>query len=159
VPDVPVEISAADATFADGDGNQVSTGTVTTTGDPLTLSVTPTGAAPSVAIKLASPAEVPVVQQAIEVDTQRIVSTGGEKELTATDETSASPPPTTTTTTTQQLPSTIPAGDTPGGPVAQATVTQQMTGGGWIALIAVVLAVTLLTVHLARRRATGDHRG
>jgi hypothetical protein len=160
VPDVPVEISAADATFADGDGNQVSTGTVTTTGDPLTLSVTPTGAAPSIAIKLASPAEVPVVQQAIEVDTQRIVSTGGEKELTATDETTASPPPTTTTTTTtQQLPSTIPAGDTPGGPVAQATVTQQMTGGGWIALIAVILAVTLLTVHLARRRASGDHQG
>jgi hypothetical protein len=157
VPDVPVTIAAADATFTDGDGNQVSSGTVTTTGDPLTLSVTPTGAAPSIAITLASPAEVPVVQQAIQIDTQRIVSTGGEKELTAQAETTASPPP-TTTTTTQQLPSTIPAGDTPGGPVAQASVTQRMTSGGWVALIAVVLAATLLTVHLARRRATGDHR-
>lgn len=158
VPDVPVTIAAADATFTDADGKQVSSGTATTTEDPLTLSVTPTGAAPGIDITLAGPAEVPVVQQAIEVDTQRIVSTGGEKELTASAETTASPPP-TTTTTTPQLPSTIPAGDTPGGPVANAAVTQQMTSGGWIALIAVIIAATLSTVHLARRRATGDHRG
>ncbi|MGB3441046.1 MAG: Ig-like domain-containing protein [Actinophytocola sp.] len=154
VPDVPVTVTATDATFADADGKQVSNGTVTTTEDPLTLSVTPTGAAPAIDITLAGPAVVPVVQQPIEIDTQRIVSTGGEKELTAAARTTAAPPP----TTTPQLPSTIPAGDTPDTPVAQAEVTQRMSGGGWVALVAVVLAVTLLTVHLARRRAAGDHQ-
>ncbi|MFC4852169.1 hypothetical protein [Actinophytocola glycyrrhizae] len=158
VAEVPVTIDAVDATFTGPDGEQVTTATLPTTEEPLALAVTPTGAAPRIDITLASPAEVPVVRQAVEVDTQRIVSTGGEKELTANAETTASPPPTTTTTTTPQLPSTIPAGDTPGTPVAQATVAQQMSGGGWIALVAVVLAVTLLTVHLARRRAAGDHR-
>jgi hypothetical protein len=159
VPEVPVEITATDATFADADGKQVSTGTLPTTEEPLVLSVTPTGTSPSVDITLASPAEVPVVQQAVEVDTQRIVSTGGEEELTATDKTSASPPPTTTTTTTTpQLPSTIPAGDSPETPVAQAAVENRMSGGGWIVLVAVVLAAGVLTLSLARRRASGDHQ-
>lgn len=159
VADVPVTVTATDATFTDADGKQVTTGTVPTTEDPLALPVTPTGAAPSLDITLASPAEVPVVRQAVEVDTQRIVSTGGEKELTATARTTATPPPTTTTTTTtQQLPSTIPAGDSPDTPVAQAAVENRMSGGGWVVLVAVVLAAGVLTLSLARRRASGDHQ-
>jgi hypothetical protein len=162
VPDVPVTVTAVDATFTGADGDQVTTGTVSTDADgaPLALPVTPTGAAPKLAITLASPAEVPVVQQAVEVDAQRIVSTGGEKELTANAETSATPPPTTTTTTTtQQLPSTIPAGDTPTQEVATAAVSGPLSGGAWFALGAVVLAAGLLTWQLVRRRAGRHARG
>jgi hypothetical protein len=159
VADVPVTINALDATFADADGKQVSTGTVPTDakGAPLALSVTPTGTSPRLDITLASPAEVPVVRQAVEVDTQRIVSTGGEKELTATARTSATPPP--TTTTTQQLPSTIPAGDKPTPAVAEAAVSSPLSGGAWFALGAVALAAGLITWQLVRRRANRHVRG
>ncbi|GAB1513275.1 hypothetical protein [Actinophytocola sp. KF-1] len=158
VADVPVTVGATDATFTDAAGKQVTTGTVTTTAEPLTLAVTPTGPAPRLDISLASPAEVPVVQQAVQVDTQRIVSTGGEEELTANAETTATPPPTTTTTSTPQLPSTIPAGDSSDMPVATASVEQRMSGGGWIVLVAVVIGAGVLVLHLARRRASGDHQ-
>ena len=162
VADVPVTVKATDATFPDADGKQVTTGVVNTTAEALALSVTATGAAPRLDITLDSPAEVPVVQEAVQeavqVDTQRIVSTGGEKELTATAETAATPPPTTTTTTTPQLPSTIPAGDSPDTPVAQAAVEQRMSGGGWLVLVSVILGVAVLALHLARRRASGDHQ-
>lgn len=161
IAEVPVTVTAIDATFTGADGKQVTTGTVPTTEEPLTLSVTPTGTSPTLDIALASPADRPVVQEAVEVDTQRIVSTGGEKELTATDRAAATPPPTTTTTTTtttQQVPSTIPAGDSPQTPVAQAAVAQRMTGGGWVVLISVVLAAGVLTLSLARRRASGEHQ-
>jgi hypothetical protein len=159
VADVPVTVTATDATFTDAAGKQVTTGTVTTTTEPLALAVTPTGATPKIDIALASPAEVPVVQQAVQVDTQRIVSTGGEEQLTATAKTSATPPPTTTTTTTPQLPSTIPAGDSPDTPVATAAVSQRMSGGSWLVLVSVVLGAGVLVLHLARRRASGDHQG
>jgi hypothetical protein len=160
VADVPVTVTAVDATFTDAAGKRVSPGTVSTDADgaPLVLSVTPTGAAPKLDITLASPAEVPVVQQAVEVDTQRIVSTGGEKELTATAETTATPPP-TTTTTTQQLPSTIPAGEKATPAVAKAAVSGSLSGGAWFALGAVVLAAGLLTWQLVRRRAGRHARG
>jgi len=158
VADVPVTVKATDATFTDAAGKQVTDGVVNTTAEGLTLPVTATGAAPRLDITLDSPADVPVVQEAVQVDTQRIVSTGGEKELTATAKTAATPPPTTTTTTTPQLPSTIPAGDSPDTPVAQAAVEQRMSGGGWFVLITVVLGVAVLTLHLARRRASGAHR-
>jgi len=153
VGDVPVTITAVDATFPDpATGKQVTTGTVPTGADgaPLALTVTPTGAAPKLDIALASPAERPVVQHTIEKpDTQNIVSTGGEKELTATAETSATPPP---TTTTQQLPSTIPAGDPQ---VTEASVSNSLSGGAWTALGLVALAVGVLLWQLVRRRATG----
>jgi hypothetical protein len=42
-----------------------------------------------VRISLASPADQPTVQEAIQLDVQRIVSTGGEKQLTATATTTA----------------------------------------------------------------------
>jgi hypothetical protein len=150
VADVEVTVNAVDATFTDAaTGKQVTTGTVTTTADGITLAVTPTGTSPKIDITLASPAEVPVVQQAVEVDAQRIVSTGGEKELTATGETSASPPP--TTTTTPQLPSTIPAGDED-VPVAEATVDGTISGGGIAALLGVLVLGGLLTWQLVLRR-------
>lgn len=151
VSEVPVTITAVDATFRDpASGKQVTTGTVPTGADgaPLALSVTPTGTSPKLDITLASPAAVPVVQQAVDIDTQRIVSTGGEKELAATADTSATPPP--TTTTTQQLPSTIPAGDSP--QIAEASVSGSLSGGAWTALGLVALAVGLLTWQLVRRR-------
>ncbi len=158
VADVPVTVTAVDATFPDQEtGEQVTTGTVTTGADgaPLPLSVTPNGTSPKVDIALASPAERPVVQETIEVDTQRIVSTGGEKELTATAETAAVPPP--TTTTTQQLPSTIPAGDASDPQVAQAAVSTSLSGGAWTALGLVALALGVLVWQLLRRRAVGRH--
>lgn len=157
VAEVPVTVTAIDATFTDANGDQVTTGTVSTTADPVTLAVTPTGTSPRLDITLASPAEVPVVQEAVEVDAQRIVSTGGEKELTATAKTTATPPP-TTTTTTQQLPSTIPAGDSPDTPVAQAAVQNRMSSGGWVVLVSVVLGAGVLVLHLVRRRASGHHQ-
>lgn len=155
VADVPVTITAVDATFPDPEtGEPVTTGTVSTEGAPLALPVTPTGSAPKLDITLASPAEVPVVQQAVEVDAQRIVSTGGEKELTATAQTSATPAP-TTTTTTPQLPSTIPAGDTQNPPVSEASVSNPLSGGAWTALGFGALAIGLLAWQLVRRRVRG----
>jgi hypothetical protein len=157
VADVEVTVTAVDATFTDaGSGEQVTTGTVTTGAEGVTLPVTPAGTAPKIDITLASPAEVPVVQQAVEVDTQRIVSTGGEEELTATAKVTATPPP-TTTTTTPQLPSTIPAGDTPDAPIAQAAVEQRISGGGMAALAGVVLVAGFLAWRITRRRVVGRH--
>lgn len=152
VPTVPVTVSAVDATFTDpATGKQVTTGVVpTSSADPLVLKVTATGASPKLDIELASPAEVPVVQQAVEINTQRIVSTGGEKKLTATARTSASPPP--TTTTPPQPPTAIPAG-APGAPGAQAEMDTELSGGA-VAGIAGVLVFGLLAMWqlILRRR-------
>jgi hypothetical protein len=152
VPNVPVTVSAVDATFTDAAGAQVSTGTVTTgTADPLVLKVTPIGTSPKLDIELASPAAVPVVQQAVEINTQRIVSTGGEQKLTGTAKTSASPPP--TTTTPPPVPSTIPAGGSPDDPGSRANVVSQLSGGA-VAGIAGVVVVAVLTLWqlILRRR-------
>ena len=88
---VPVTVTLTDATLE----GAAKSGTVETPhdGSPLALKVTPTGENPSVSIKLASPAEKPTVRDAHDVATQRIVSTGGEKELTANAITSARTPP------------------------------------------------------------------
>jgi hypothetical protein len=88
---VPVTVTATDATLAGGK----STDTISTPADgaPLAVAVTPTGEHPKVTITLASPADRPVVRDALDVNTQRIVSTGGEKELTALAETTARTPP------------------------------------------------------------------
>jgi hypothetical protein len=155
VPDVEVTVTATDATFTDANGAQVTTGTVTTGADgaPIGLAVTPTGTSPKIDITLASPAAVPVVRQTLDVNTQRVVSTGGEDELTATASTSATPPP--TTTTTPQLPSTIPAGDTP---IAEAAVVDKVSGGGLAVLAGVLLAAGLGTWQLFRRRPAGRHQ-
>lgn len=151
VPDVPVTVNAVDATFPDADGNPVTSGTVTTTGaDTFTLTVTPTGVAPKLDISLASPAEVPTVRQAVQVDTQRIVSTGGEKQLTESAATSASPPP--TTTTPPQVPSQIPAGGSPDAPVATAAMDSQLSGGAIAGILGVLLLGVLLMWQLVLRK-------
>jgi hypothetical protein len=151
VPAVPVTVTATDATFPDAAGKAVNTGTVTTTStSPLVLKVTPTGAAPKIDVKLASPAEVPVVQQAVQVDTQRIVTTGGEKQLTASGAATASPPP--TTTTPPQVPSQIPAGGSPDQPVAQAAMSSSLSGGAIAGILGVLALAGLLMWQLVLRK-------
>ncbi|MDQ3405559.1 MAG: prealbumin-like fold domain-containing protein [Actinomycetota bacterium] len=86
VKKVPVKVTLTDATV---DGKTSTTLPTKDDGGPITLSLTPTGPNPTVAIALASPADRPVVQKAVQVDTQRVVSTGGEKELTGTATTTA----------------------------------------------------------------------
>jgi hypothetical protein len=150
VANVPVTVTAIDATFPDATGKQVTTGVVNTTAtSPLVLKVTPTGTAPKVDIKLASPAEVPTVQQAVQVDTQRIVSTGGEKQLTSAGSSTASPPP--TTTTPPQVPSHIPAGN-PDQPVAQAAMDSTLSGGAIAGLLGVLVLGGLVMWQLVLRK-------
>ncbi|RBM10613.1 hypothetical protein DI005_36100 [Prauserella sp. PE36] len=87
VPGVPVALTLADAEV---DGEQ----TVTTGEDgTATLQVVPTGENPKVAGALSAPAERPYVQDPVTTDTQRVVSTGGEQELTAEATTQAVTPP------------------------------------------------------------------
>ncbi|MGQ0840811.1 MSCRAMM family protein [Actinokineospora sp.] len=80
VAKVPVRLTLTDATV---DGKTTITLPTQDNGGPIAVTVTPTGPNPALAITLASPADRPVVQQAVQVDTQRVVSTGGEKELAA----------------------------------------------------------------------------
>ncbi|MBA8822853.1 hypothetical protein FHX42_000182 [Saccharopolyspora lacisalsi] len=79
---VPVEL---DATDAEVEGLS-DDGTVTTPADggPVKLRVTPTGPNPEVTGTLAAPAERPYVREAVHKPgtTQRVVSTGGEQQLT-----------------------------------------------------------------------------
>ncbi|WP_266091273.1 hypothetical protein [Saccharopolyspora sp. NFXS83] len=89
VTGVPVKITATDAEV-EGLGED---GTITTpdSGDPLQLKVTPTGPNPKLEGELATPAERPYVQQAVENPdgVQRVVSTGGEKQVKVEDVTTA----------------------------------------------------------------------
>lgn len=149
VPDVPVTVEALDATFLDETGQQVKTATLSTKDDGLKLKVTPTGTSPRIDIELASPAEVPVVQQAVDLDTQRVVSTGGEEKLTATGQASASPPP---TTTTPQVPSKIPAGGTPDTPTAQAAMETKLSGGAIAGILGVLVLGGLVMWQLVLRK-------
>jgi len=138
---VPVSITLTDATLADGKAE--TSAPTPDDGSPISLAVTPTGPNPSVAISLTAPAAVPVVQQALEVDTQKIVSTGGEDTLTANAAATATPAPTPT------VPKTIPAGEPA---VAEAAASGQNTTGiaGVIALAA--LGTLLIATSLVRRR-------
>lgn len=78
--EVPVTLELTDATLVDGS----TTGSVVTSEDgAATTEVIPTGPEPKVVATLDSPADVPRVQEPVAVDTQRIVSTGGEKQLSA----------------------------------------------------------------------------
>jgi hypothetical protein len=148
---VPVTVTAVDATFLDAAGKPVTTGLVTTTAvSPLVLKVTPTGTAPKIDIKLSSPAEVPIVQQAVQVNTQRVVTTGGEKQLTGTGATTASPPP--TTTTPPQVPSQIPAGGSPDQPVAQAAMSSTLSGGAIAGILGVLVLGALVMWQLVLRK-------
>src|SRR5205823_2905983 len=66
-------------TLSDG-----STKKTVTTGDDgtATVQVTPTGTSPKLGGTLSTPADKPYVQAPVDVDTQQVVSTGGEKQLT-----------------------------------------------------------------------------
>ncbi|WP_342782916.1 MSCRAMM family protein [Saccharopolyspora hirsuta] len=78
---VPVQLSPTDAEVE----GVAEDGTVTTPedGSPLVLKVTPTGPNPKITGKLSAPADRPYVRQAVNQPdtTQRVVSTGGEQEL------------------------------------------------------------------------------
>jgi hypothetical protein len=56
------------------------------------------------------------------------------------------------------VPSTIPAGDSPVAPVAQAAVVDETTPGGLLWYVGVLVAAALLVVRVvARRRPLGRH--
>ncbi|MCP2165709.1 hypothetical protein [Goodfellowiella coeruleoviolacea] len=86
---VPVTLELTDAEFAEGGA---TSGTVTTPADggPLTVAIVPTGPNPSVVATLDSPADKPVVHvPSTDGETQRMVTTGGEKKITVRDVTTA----------------------------------------------------------------------
>ncbi|WP_433871392.1 MSCRAMM family protein [Saccharopolyspora sp. CA-218241] len=78
---VPVRITATDAEVA---GLTDGVATTPADGSPLVLEVTPTGPNPTITGELAAPADRPYVRQAVDAPdtTQRVVSTGGEQQLT-----------------------------------------------------------------------------
>lgn len=79
VPDVPVTVKLADATLAGG----AKSGAVTTGKNGVAVvKITATGERPSLAGTLSAPADRPYVRFPVEANTQRVVSTGGEKQLT-----------------------------------------------------------------------------
>jgi hypothetical protein len=94
IPDVPVKLTATDGTLGDGTadssaGNsspQAAAKEVTLkTGADGTVRVklTPTGDQPKLVASLSAPADRPYVRLPVDTGAQRVVSTGGEKELTA----------------------------------------------------------------------------
>ncbi|PRX49916.1 hypothetical protein B0I33_10229 [Prauserella shujinwangii] len=89
VPGVPVTMSLSDAELAGDQPETVTTGEDGTA----TLRVVPTGERPAVTGTLAAPAERPYVRYPVETGTQRVVSTGGETELTAEGSVPARTPP------------------------------------------------------------------
>ncbi len=86
LPDVPVRVTVTGGTL------DANTKLVTPANGTLVLPVTPTAAKTSVAIEVDSPAEHPSVQHAVQLDTQRIVSTGGESKVTRNEETTNNAP-------------------------------------------------------------------
>ncbi|MBP2340820.1 hypothetical protein JOF41_006998 [Saccharothrix coeruleofusca] len=88
---VPVTVELTDATLEGGAATAELT--TPTDGKPLTVKVVPTGAKPSFSVKLDSPADRPVVHVPADTDMQRIVTTGGEKKLTANASTTAKTAP------------------------------------------------------------------
>ncbi|MFI9816247.1 MSCRAMM family protein [Saccharothrix variisporea] len=88
---VPVTVELKDATLESGQ----TTGELKTAldGGPLAVKVVPTGPKPSVVVRLDSPADKPVVHIPAQENMQRIVTTGGEKKLTAEASTTAKTPP------------------------------------------------------------------
>ncbi|KDN18430.1 MSCRAMM family protein [Amycolatopsis rifamycinica] len=97
VADVPVKLTATDATLDDGKaeaakaaaGNSSPQGaakdvTLKTGADgTVRVKLTPAGDQPKLVAALSAPADRPYVRVPVETKVQRVVSTGGEKELTA----------------------------------------------------------------------------
>jgi hypothetical protein len=93
VSDVPVKLAATDATLGDGEsagtaGNSSPQGaakdvTLKTGADgTVQVKLTPTGERPKLVASLSAPADRPYVRVPVDTAKQRVVSTGGEKELT-----------------------------------------------------------------------------
>ncbi len=82
VPNAPLDFTLTDATLVDGSvGGKVTTDA---NGSPVAIKIIPTGQKPAIAVTADSPADKPVVHQPIQTENmQRIVTTGGEKKLTA----------------------------------------------------------------------------
>ncbi|ROP38506.1 MSCRAMM family protein [Saccharothrix texasensis] len=91
VAGAPLSVELTDATLESG----AATGELTTSadGESLAVKVVPTGPNPSFTVKLDSPADRPKVQIPADDNMQRIVTTGGEKKLTANASTTAKTPP------------------------------------------------------------------
>jgi hypothetical protein len=87
VPSAALTVTVTGGVLADG----TTTAKLATpdTGKPLAVKVSPTEPNVSVSVSVDSPADRPVVQQAIQVDTQRIVTTGGKKQITVNKNTTA----------------------------------------------------------------------
>ncbi|WP_019814261.1 MSCRAMM family protein [Saccharomonospora saliphila] len=107
IPGVDITLDVADLGLADGDAGSTGTvgdgaaaasgaedgaaetvdtaQTVVTTDEngTATVALTPTGENPLVRATLSAPADRPYVREPVTTDTQRVVSTGGEQELTA----------------------------------------------------------------------------
>lgn len=94
VPDIAVKLTVTDATLgadesADTAGNSSPQGvakdvTLKTGADgTVRVKLTPTGERPKLAASLSAPADRPYVRVPVDTTKQRVVSTGGEKELTA----------------------------------------------------------------------------
>ncbi|MEV5719302.1 hypothetical protein AB0L41_35910 [Amycolatopsis mediterranei] len=94
IPDVPVKLTATDATLGDGKANSAAGNaspqaaakdvTLKTGADgTVTVKLTPTGDQPKLVASLSAPADRPYVRLPVDTTVQRVVSTGGEKELTA----------------------------------------------------------------------------
>ncbi|MFE2757699.1 SpaA isopeptide-forming pilin-related protein [Actinosynnema sp. NPDC059335] len=91
VAGAPVTVELADATLESGGASgELAT---PTDGKALSVKVVPTGPNPSVTVRLDSPADRPRVHVPADRDMQRIVTTGGEKKLTANATTTAKTPP------------------------------------------------------------------
>ncbi|HEY1570054.1 MAG TPA: hypothetical protein VGG05_01835 [Pseudonocardiaceae bacterium] len=88
--DVPVTITATNATLPGGSDNEV----VNTPADasPLVVSATPTGPNPKLVATLDSPAATPKVRIPVDPDVQKVVTTGGMTTLTSTKTTTATTP-------------------------------------------------------------------
>lgn len=86
IPNVPITFDLTDATLPDGSAK----GTVTTDDDgTASVQLTPTGASPKLAAQLSAPADRPYAEVPVDTDTQRVVATGGEQQLTAEASTAA----------------------------------------------------------------------
>jgi hypothetical protein len=89
---VPVSITATDATLPNGKTTQIIN--TPSDGSALTVAVTPTGANPKLVATVQSPAAVPLVRVPVNSpNTQKVVTTGGTTTLTSTSTTTASTPP------------------------------------------------------------------
>ncbi|HWE91138.1 MAG TPA: hypothetical protein VG317_16890 [Pseudonocardiaceae bacterium] len=90
VPGVPVTLTATDATLSGGKNTTVLS---TPADGPLTVAVTPTGPNPKVVASLASPAAQPKVLNPVAINTQKVVTTGGQQQITTTGGTTAQTAP------------------------------------------------------------------